>query len=90
MDDRSGAAIADERSRSRRQVPRVYSRIRGATFVREDYLASYEGDRLTRSAALVRAYPKDLAALAPRLGSIEVPVRSSSVGTTRTGSLVTR
>jgi pimeloyl-ACP methyl ester carboxylesterase len=43
-------------------------------FVREDYLASYEGDRLTRSAALVRAYPKDLAALAPRLASITVPV----------------
>ena len=30
-------------------------------FVRDDYLASYEGYRLTRSAALVRAYPKDLA-----------------------------
>jgi pimeloyl-ACP methyl ester carboxylesterase len=43
-------------------------------FVREDYLASYEGDRLTRSAALVRAYPKDLTALAPRLASITVPV----------------
>ena len=43
-------------------------------FVRDDYLASYEGDRLTRSAALVRAYPNDLAALAPRLASIEVPV----------------
>ena len=51
--------------------------IRGYTvpdFVRDDYLASYEGDRLTRSAALVRAYPKDLAALAPRLASIKVPV----------------
>jgi pimeloyl-ACP methyl ester carboxylesterase len=43
-------------------------------FVRDDYLASYEGDRLTRSAALVRAYPKDLAALAPRLASIKAPV----------------
>jgi pimeloyl-ACP methyl ester carboxylesterase len=43
-------------------------------FVRDDYLACYEGDRLTRSAALVRAYPKDLAALAPRLASIESPV----------------
>jgi pimeloyl-ACP methyl ester carboxylesterase len=43
-------------------------------FVRDDYLASYEGDRLTRSAALVRAYPKDLAALAPRLASLELPV----------------
>jgi len=43
-------------------------------FVRDDYLASYEGERLTRSAALVRAYPKDLAALAPHLASIEVPV----------------
>jgi pimeloyl-ACP methyl ester carboxylesterase len=29
---------------------------------------------LTRSAALVRAYPKDLAALAPRLASITLPV----------------
>ncbi|HKC81860.1 MAG TPA: alpha/beta hydrolase [Gemmatimonadaceae bacterium] len=44
------------------------------SFVRDDYLASYEGDRLTRSAALVRAYPKDLAALAPRLASIKIPV----------------
>jgi pimeloyl-ACP methyl ester carboxylesterase len=43
-------------------------------FVRADYLASYEGDRLTQSAALVRAYPKDLAALAPRLASITLPV----------------
>jgi pimeloyl-ACP methyl ester carboxylesterase len=43
-------------------------------FVRDDYLASYDGDRLTRSAALVRAYPRDLAALAPRLASIKVPV----------------
>ena len=42
-------------------------------FVRDDYLASYEGDRLTRSAALVRAYPKDLAVLATRLPSIKVP-----------------
>src|SRR5258708_8779605 len=45
----------------------------GPPFVRDDYLASYEGDRLTRSATLVRAYPKDLAALAPRLASIPVP-----------------
>jgi pimeloyl-ACP methyl ester carboxylesterase len=43
-------------------------------FVRDDYLASYEGDRLTRSAALVRAYPKDLALLAARLASIQLPV----------------
>ena len=43
-------------------------------FVSDDYLASYEGDRLTRSAALVRAYPKDLALLEPRLASIDVPV----------------
>lgn len=43
-------------------------------YVREDYLASYDGDRLTRSAALVRAYPQDLAALSPRLASIQLPV----------------
>ena len=41
--------------------------------VRDDYLASYEGDRLTRSAALVRAYPKDLASLATRLASMKLP-----------------
>ena len=58
-------------------VGRFLASIRGykvPPFVRDDYLASYEGDRLTRSAALVRAYPKDLAALAPRLASINVPV----------------
>jgi pimeloyl-ACP methyl ester carboxylesterase len=44
------------------------------SLIRDDYLASYDGDRLTRSAALVRAYPKDLAALAPHLASIKVPV----------------
>jgi len=56
---------------------RFTASIRGYTlpsFVRDDYLASYAGDRLTRSAALVRAYPRDLAALAPRLSSIQVPV----------------
>ena len=42
-------------------------------FVRDDYLASYEGDRLTRSAALVRAYPKDLASLSTCLASITLP-----------------
>jgi len=58
-------------------IERFLGSIRGYAvprFVRDDYLESYEGDRLTRSAALVRAYPKDLAALAPRLASIQVPV----------------
>ncbi len=58
-------------------IPGFLSSIRGydvPQFVHDDYLASYEGDRLTRSAALVRAYPKDLAALAPRLASIQLPV----------------
>ena len=58
-------------------IGRFLGAIRGYAvppYVRDDYLASYEGDRLTRSAALVRAYPRDLAALAPRLASIEVPV----------------
>ena len=58
-------------------IERFLGSMRGDTvprFVRDDYLASYEGDRLTRSAAFVRAYPNDLAALAPRLASIEVPV----------------
>src|SRR6202158_3449731 len=58
-------------------IGRFVDSIRGyvvPSFVRDDYLASYEGDRLARSAALVRAYPEDLAALAPRLASIDVPV----------------
>ena len=62
-------------------------------FVREDYLASYEGDRLTRSAALVRAYPKDLASLATRLASIELPTaivvgRSDPYGLARDAQLL--
>jgi len=62
-------------------------------FVRNDYLASYEGDRLTRSAALVRAYPKDLATLAPHLASIKVPVaivigRNDPYGLARDASLL--
>jgi pimeloyl-ACP methyl ester carboxylesterase len=62
-------------------------------FVRDDYLASYAGDRLTRSAALVRAYPKDLASLATRLTSIEVPVaivvgRNDPYGLARDGGLL--
>jgi pimeloyl-ACP methyl ester carboxylesterase len=58
-------------------IERFLGSVRGYAvprFVRDDYLASYEGDRLTRSAALVRAYPKDLASLATRLSSIAVPV----------------
>ena len=62
-------------------------------FVRDDYLASYEGDRSTRSAALVRAYPKDLAALAPHLASIKVPAaivvgRNDSYGLARDAALL--
>jgi pimeloyl-ACP methyl ester carboxylesterase len=58
-------------------IERFLSSIRGYSmprFVREDYLTSFEGDRSTRSAALVRTYPKDLAALAPHLASIAVLV----------------
>jgi pimeloyl-ACP methyl ester carboxylesterase len=58
-------------------IERFLGSIRGYAvphFVRDDYLASYEGNRLTRSAAFVRAYPNDLAALASRLASITVPV----------------
>ena len=62
-------------------------------FVRDDYFASYEGDRFARSAALVRAYPRDLASLATRLGSIEVPVaivvgRNDPYGLTRDAELL--
>jgi pimeloyl-ACP methyl ester carboxylesterase len=43
--------------------------------VREDYLASYAGDRFIESAAYVRSYPSDLPVLAERLGDIRTPVQ---------------
>jgi pimeloyl-ACP methyl ester carboxylesterase len=43
--------------------------------VREDYLASYAGDRFVESAAYVRSYPSDLPILAERLGDIRTPVQ---------------
>jgi pimeloyl-ACP methyl ester carboxylesterase len=43
--------------------------------VREDYLASYAGDRFVESAAYVRSYPSDLAILAERLADITTPVQ---------------
>jgi pimeloyl-ACP methyl ester carboxylesterase len=43
--------------------------------VREDYLASYAGDRFVESMAYVRSYPSDLPVLADRLGDIRTPVQ---------------
>ncbi|MGH2940132.1 MAG: alpha/beta fold hydrolase [Solirubrobacterales bacterium] len=43
--------------------------------VREDYLASYAGERFAESAAYVRSYPTDLPVLAERLGGIRTPVQ---------------
>jgi pimeloyl-ACP methyl ester carboxylesterase len=43
--------------------------------VREDYLASYAGDRFVESTAYVRSYPADLPVLAERLGDIRTPVQ---------------
>ena len=43
--------------------------------VREDYLASYAGQRFVESAAYVRSYPSDLRELAERLGEIRTPVQ---------------
>ena len=43
--------------------------------VREDYLASYAGDRFVESMAYVRSYPSDLPVLAERLGDIRTPVQ---------------
>src|SRR3954470_3001783 len=43
--------------------------------VREDYLASYAGDRFVESMAYVRSYPADLPVLAARLGDIRTPVQ---------------
>src|SRR6476661_329822 len=42
---------------------------------REDYLASYAGERFGESAAYVRNYPSDLPVLAGRLGEIRTPVQ---------------
>jgi pimeloyl-ACP methyl ester carboxylesterase len=43
--------------------------------IREDYMASYAGDRFVESMAYVRAYPTDLPALAERLPGISTPVQ---------------
>jgi pimeloyl-ACP methyl ester carboxylesterase len=43
--------------------------------VREDYLSSYEGDRMIESMRYVRAYPMDLPALRDLLPEIQTPVQ---------------
>ena len=43
--------------------------------IREDYLSSYEGDRMVESMRYVRAYPADLPALADLLPQIQTPVQ---------------
>ncbi len=43
--------------------------------VREDYLASYAGERFVESAAYVRSYPSQLPELAQQLGGIRTPVQ---------------
>jgi pimeloyl-ACP methyl ester carboxylesterase len=44
-------------------------------FVREDYLASYQGDRFVESMRYVRSYPTQLRALCKRLPTIHTPVQ---------------
>jgi pimeloyl-ACP methyl ester carboxylesterase len=44
-------------------------------FVREDYLASYQGDRFVESMRYVRSYPTHLRALCKRLPTIRTPVQ---------------
>lgn len=43
--------------------------------IREDYLASYAGDRFVESARYVRTYPVELPRLAEKLPEIETPVQ---------------
>ena len=43
--------------------------------VREDYLASYEGDRFVESMRYVRAYPQELPVLAGLLAELQTPVQ---------------
>jgi hypothetical protein len=64
-------------------------------YVCQDYLASNRGDRFTRAVGLVRAYPRDLAALSPVLESIETPVqivvgRNDPYGLARDAGIFTR
>jgi pimeloyl-ACP methyl ester carboxylesterase len=44
-------------------------------YVREDYLASYEGDRFVESMRYVRAYPTELPVLRDLLAEIQTPVQ---------------
>jgi pimeloyl-ACP methyl ester carboxylesterase len=44
-------------------------------FVKDDYVASYSGERLWDSMAYVRQYPTDLALLAPKLSKMTTPVQ---------------
>ena len=44
-------------------------------FVREDYLASYQGDRFVESMRYVRSYPTQLRALCKQLPTIHTPVQ---------------
>jgi pimeloyl-ACP methyl ester carboxylesterase len=44
-------------------------------FVREDYLASYEGDRFVESMRFVRTYPTELPILRDLLSEIQTPVQ---------------
>ena len=44
-------------------------------FVREDYLASYQGDRFVESMRYVRSYPAQLRPLCKRLPTISTPVQ---------------
>ncbi len=44
-------------------------------FVRQDYFQSYAGNRLVKSIAFVRAYPKALPVLKEKLSTIKIPVQ---------------
>jgi pimeloyl-ACP methyl ester carboxylesterase len=46
-----------------------------ADAIREDYLASYEGDRFVESMRYVRSYPKELPVLQDLLPEIQTPVQ---------------
>jgi pimeloyl-ACP methyl ester carboxylesterase len=56
--------------------------------IREDYLASYDGDRFVESMRYVRRYPAELPKLAARLPAIETPVQIIAGGRDRVVPLV--
>jgi pimeloyl-ACP methyl ester carboxylesterase len=78
---------AYRRADPRQIVGAAIDRIQGyevPDFIREDYLASYDGDRFVESMRYVRAYPSELPLLCDLLADIRTPVQIISGARDRT------